>query len=64
MLGPPTTILLEAVVTNFWLFVHLIGRAILAAGVGTANLSGILLAKTESPAMLAMWSGINIRPNG
>jgi len=48
-------------VTNFWLFVHLIGLVILAAGVGTANLSGILLSKAESPAMLAMWSGINIR---
>jgi hypothetical protein len=48
-------------VTNFWLFVHLTGLVILAAGIGTANLSGILLSKTDSPAMLAMWSGINIR---
>lgn len=47
--------------TNFWLFVHLTGLVILAAGVGTANLSGILLSKAESPTMLAMWSGINIR---
>jgi len=47
--------------TNFWLFIHLTGLVILAAGVGTANLSGILLSKADSPKMLAMWSDINIR---
>jgi uncharacterized membrane protein len=47
--------------TNFWLFIHFVGLVLLAAGVGAANLSGIQLGKTDSPRMLAMWSGINIR---
>ena len=34
---------------NFWLFVHLTGLVLLAAGVGVANLSGIMMSKTDSP---------------
>ena len=46
---------------HFWLFVHLFGLVLLSAGVGVANLSGIMMGKTDSPAMLAMWSKLNFR---
>jgi uncharacterized membrane protein len=46
---------------NFWLFVHLTGLVLLAAGVGVANLSGIMMTKTDSPQMIAMWSKVNFR---
>jgi uncharacterized membrane protein len=48
-------------VTKFWLFVHLVGLVMLAAGVGVANLSGIMMGKTDSPGMLAMWSKVNYK---
>jgi uncharacterized membrane protein len=48
-------------VIKFWLFVHLFGLVMLAAGVGVANLSGIMMGKTESPSLLAMWSKINYK---
>jgi uncharacterized membrane protein len=48
-------------VTNFWLFVHLFGLVLLSAGIGVANLSGIMMSKTDSPQMLAMWSKLNFR---
>ena len=47
--------------TSFWLFVHLIGLVLLAAGVGIANLSGIMMSKAEAPGMIAMWSKLNLR---
>ena len=47
--------------TNFWLFVHLFGLVLLAAGVGIANLSGIMMSKTDSPQLLAMRSKVNFR---
>jgi uncharacterized membrane protein len=46
---------------NFWLFVHLTGLVLLAAGVGVANLSGFMMSKTDSPQLLAMWSKLNFR---
>jgi uncharacterized membrane protein len=46
---------------HFWLFLHLTGLVLLAAGVGIANLSGIMMSKAESPQMLAMWSKVNLR---
>ncbi|MDX6521861.1 MAG: putative integral rane protein [Gaiellales bacterium] len=46
---------------NFWLFVHLTGLVLLAAGVGIANLSGIMMSKSDSPSMIAMWSKVNFR---
>jgi uncharacterized membrane protein len=46
---------------QFWLFLHLTGLVMLAAGVGIANLSGIMMSKTDSPQMLAMWSKVNSR---
>jgi uncharacterized membrane protein len=48
-------------VIHFWLFLHLTGLVLLAAGVGIANLSGIMMSKTESPQLLAMWSKVNFR---
>jgi uncharacterized membrane protein len=47
--------------TNFWLFLHLTGLVLLAAGVGVANLSGIMMSKADSPVMIAMWSKLNFR---
>ena len=46
---------------RFWLFVHLFGLVMLAAGVGIANLSGIMMGKSSSSAMLAMWSNLNYK---
>jgi uncharacterized membrane protein len=34
---------------------------LLSAGVGVANVSGIMMGKTDSPTMLAMWSKLNFR---
>jgi uncharacterized membrane protein len=48
-------------VIKFWLFVHLFGLVVLAAGVGVANLSGIMMSRTDSPSLIAMWSKINLR---
>jgi uncharacterized membrane protein len=44
---------------RFWLFVHFVGLVMLAAGVGIANLSGVMMGKASSSAMLAMWSKLN-----
>jgi uncharacterized membrane protein len=44
---------------RFWLFVHIFGLVMLAAGVGIANLSGIMMGKATSSEMLAMWSRLN-----
>jgi uncharacterized membrane protein len=48
-------------VIQFWLLIHLAGLVLLAAGVGIANLSGIMMSKSASPAMIAMWSKLNHR---
>jgi uncharacterized membrane protein len=44
---------------RFWLFVHFVGLLLLAGGVGIANLSGIMMGKSSTPSMLAMWSKLN-----
>jgi uncharacterized membrane protein len=46
---------------RFWLFTHFVGLVLLAAGVGIANLSGIMMGKSSTPTMLAMWSRLNHR---
>jgi uncharacterized membrane protein len=46
---------------RFWLFIHFVGLLFLAAGVGVANLSGIMMGKSSTPSMLAMWSKLNHR---
>ena len=46
---------------RFWLFIHFVGLLFLAAGVGIANLSGIMMGKSSTPSMLAMWSKLNHR---
>jgi uncharacterized membrane protein len=45
--------------TTFWLMLHLIGLVLLAAGVGVANYTGIMMGKAENTTMLAMWSKMN-----
>jgi len=50
---------LETPMIRFWLFVHIFGLVMLAAGVGIANLSGIMMGKATSSEMLAMWSRLN-----
>jgi uncharacterized membrane protein len=46
---------------HFWLFVHLLGLVVMAAGVGVANVSGIMASKTKEPKLIALWSGLNHR---
>jgi uncharacterized membrane protein len=38
---------------------HLFGLVLLAAGVGVANFTGIMMSKAESSSMLAMWAKMN-----
>jgi uncharacterized membrane protein len=44
---------------DFVLILHLFGLVLLAAGVGIANLSGILTGKADTASAIKLWSGIN-----
>ncbi|MCW2921051.1 MAG: hypothetical protein JWL76_925 [Thermoleophilia bacterium] len=47
--------------TNFLFFAHMFGLAMLAAGVGVANYSGIMAGTSKRSSDIALWSGVNHR---
>ncbi|MCW2974596.1 MAG: hypothetical protein JWN72_2869 [Thermoleophilia bacterium] len=47
--------------SNFAFFAHMFGLVMLAAGVGVANYSGIMIGRSATASSVALWSQVNHR---
>ncbi|MCW2928702.1 MAG: putative integral rane protein [Thermoleophilia bacterium] len=47
--------------TNLYFFAHMVGLVLLAAGIGVANYSGIMVGVAKRSSEIALWSRVNYR---